>query len=160
MPKFDRPPQDGAVERPTLPEGIYQGVATQIRPGSSHESKTPYVAVDFQIHAPGTDWHDHRIDIKLWDTERAYNFAVSRLMELVDITDFGQFQEQVNTNKLSEFDDILHHFKTKNQWFKLKVEHTPRKNDPTKNWANVVKVQRIDPPEPLPAPQAAAPSGA
>ena len=147
MPGFDRPPQEGGQQQVVLPEGVYTARAEAIRPGESHENRTPYVGVDFKIYAPDTDFHRHQIDLRLWDTDKAYDFATSRLLELVD-KDWDTFIKIIHENQLtaSGFDEILYHFRVKNQWYEIHVVHTPRRNDPDRPWANVVKVKQIDPP--------------
>ena len=144
MPNFNRPPQEGG-EVVVLPEGVYQAKAISIRPGESHEAKTPYVAVDFAIHDPEGTHDQYTIDLKLWDTDRAYDFATARMLELID-ADFDTFAAVAQREGLTSYDEILYHYKIKGQWYKLRIQHTPRKDNPDKAWVNIVKVKKIDPP--------------
>ena len=146
MPGFDRPPQEGGQQQVVLPEGVYLARAEAIRPGESHENRTPYVAVDFKIYAPDTDFHRYQIDLRLWDTEKAYDFRTARILELVD-KDYETFIQIYHQENLGQDDEILHHFRIKNQWYEITIAHSPRRNDADRPWVNIVKVQRADPPK-------------
>ena len=153
---FHRPPDENRKrEYVQLPEGNYVGYITQIRPGVSHEKKTPYVAVNFAVHQPGGEYHDHAIDIKLWESDGAYDFRLARLLELVNLEGkYDKFNEIAAAEGLEELDEALHFFRVKGKFYKFRVEHTQARNNPDKVWVNIVKLRQIETPKGAETPKA------
>ena len=165
MPTFDRPP-DAKTEYRVVPEGKHKARLVDITSARNRNGK-PYTGVKYEIHAPDEDYNRYQIELQLYDTDRAYNFAFARMLEVLNMN-YEEFMTKNAQDRLTDYTEILLLAKVKGQWYDVKVEHKARQGDPDKPHANITRVrlaeQPFDPtpksvPAPAPVQAPAQPSG-